>query len=249
MVLYDFFWFLIIPILILIFFDFLFLIVVLPLIRTVIFNIHFYVEYITKDSLFAYSRTLEKILTSNRKASEKYIFKIPLMNITNSDRVDTEYYLRELARYIWTIRLGSNDAGLKEYVYLIVLVLVFLSFFLLLHSVFYKLIWQLDGKNIYILSFLIVWLIYVIMRLKTITGSTYHHAHAKREWESKDIPSILNNVIIYNVSREDGVFVEKEYTKNAIMEDVKKNKDSKNLDRTIELSTTVLAAMIMQFIT
>ena len=249
LVLYDLCKFLIIPVLVLVFFDFLFLMIILPFIRTIIFNVHFYIEYISGETLFAHKRILHELIKTHRDAVEEYIFKMPRLDITDTERADIEYYLNKVARFIWTIRISSNNFKLKEYIYLVILVLIFLSFFLIFHSIYYKLIWQLNDKNVYILIFLIIWLIYVIMRLKTIVGSSYHYSQKTKEWESKDIPSILKEVIIYKFKKENGVIIEEEYTMGAIMADIKHSKDSKNLDNIIELSTTVLAAMVMQFIT
>jgi len=247
----DFFLMYYFPVLILVCADFLFLLYLLPFIRKLIFKINFYFEYISKTTLFHSSLTnKEAIAFSSTSPIESYVFLLPSIN--DEDKKEIKKYLTSLASFIWTIRLGVYSK-LREYVYLIVLLLVFVIGFILVYEVYYQVIVEVnpeDIKNRYILLYLLTWLIYVIMRLKTITGTHYNYTVFPTLWAKSNSPNVLDQIVIYGYKIEEGILVDKyEYTSRNISEDIESNRESKSLDSIIEFSTTVIAMMIMQFIT
>ena len=248
----DFFLMYYFPVLILVCADSFFLLYLLPFIRKSIFQINFYFDYISKKTLFKsfLINSKKEIALSGISPIENYIFLLPSVN--DDDKKEIKKYLTSLASFIWTIRLGVYSK-LREYVYLIVLLLVFVIGFILVYEVYYQVIIGIspeDIKNRYILLYLLTWLIYVIMRLKTITGTHYNYTVFPTLWAKSNSPNVLDQIVIYTYKIEEEILVDKyEYTSRNILDDIKSNSESKSLDSIIEFSTTVIAMMLMQFIT
>lgn len=250
-ILNDFFLMYYLPVLILLCSDYFFLRYLLPIIRKSIFKINFYFEYISKTTLFEQTSIYkENIAISSKYPKENYLFLLP--NVNDEDKLEIKNYLISLSSFIWTIRLGVYSK-LREYIYLIVLLLIFIIGFIIVYEVYYQSIIGInseDIKNRYILLYLLTWLVYVIMRLKTITGTHYNYTVFPNLWSNPNSPNVLDQIVIRSFKMEENILVdEQEYTSRNISEDIISNRESKSLDSIIEFSTTVIAMIIMQFIT
>lgn len=246
------------PVSFLLIFDLLFLVCLLPIIRKIILNIEFTFDFFSQDTIF--SPSLENFANrhqrNHQRIEEYYNFRLPLLYESNEGVSDkrNEYYLNKLANFIWTVRLGAKK-GMREYLYLIILVLFFTVYFLVFHEVYYLNILSVGenfypiSKDKYILFFYISWIIYLIMRLKSISGTNYNYKNYIRFWDSNRLPSVFDQVSIYKFKRDSGVmYGELEYIPELIVRDINTNKE-RNVEQIINFSTMVLAIIIMTFIT
>lgn len=268
---------LLIPILLLVIFDIIFVNLILPFLKNIVYPVIFDYAFITREMVFNvgyehsskhdHTSKIKRICSVPFSAREHYRFLLPRIFLDDEyNRVNIERYLKELSSLIWTVRLMQKPV--KEYLFLLLSLIVFVAFFIFVHKFYYfefmphlHKTYSLDfvslpHKSKYILVFLIIWIIYVIFRLKLITGTGFyiHHFQQIDTLNGSGAQFELNRIrAIYAINSEiylgNRHLLNQIYEGEALQADVEALKsNNSNTERVIEFATAILAMLIAQFI-
>ena len=249
----------IVPLIFLILFDYIFLMVVIPLLRKKIFCVDFYRSIFDVNTFFGDGNYAITTINKCIMPQKTYIFKMPTLYYGNnhfSIHQKEEYeFITKLSNYLWVIQLPLSSK-LKEYVYLLAQVGVFILFFFALYYFYFELgthnFFGGKNKNFYSLSFLIIWTAYTHYRLKSTNSTVFYQNYFNKYWGNfnNDFANLRALVVFEQYRTDGGILIsETEYTLEDIKEDIKKNKNNDTLDRVIEFATAIIAIMLMQYIT
>jgi hypothetical protein len=228
-----------IPLLILVLFDYIFLVSIVPCIKKLIFNIQIIEKAIDKNFLFSHT---SRIPSKLGKYKEVLMLSIP-DNDLREDKKDT----LDIKNFIWIIRLFSQKNEIRYFIYTLIMIIVIFSFLILFHRIYF--IGLFDQKGGYfVFIYLSLWLIYVVVRLRSLIGFDYF-LHIFKDYETKTkYYSYLRYLTIYKVDRT----IDKHniYTIQEILNDLNYIKQTvgKNLDYFISLVSTVLFMAILTFV-
>jgi hypothetical protein len=250
----DFFYLIIIPLGILVLADSYFMIQTLPTIRQFVYKVNYYREDFNRNVLFGTQKEYIPLL-ENSNPEKIFLFRTSTIYQTQNTR-GLNMLLTKVANYLWTVEL-EKQGQIKEYLYLVILVLIFVLYFLSFYQLYFVIFTQtffgVGTKSFYSLIFLIIWTLYVIYRLKSISGTSYYQSQSAKTWnkELTEFQSCATELTVYELRREQETFIcEKEYTVAQLLNDIQYNKrNDTTLEQVINIATAVIAMMIMQYIT
>ncbi len=238
----------IIPILFLIIFDFILLSFIIPPLKLLLLNIKFYLEYIDKNTLFD-RKDINKIelkgLFAYEKSKENYIISIPKTN----DKIDSS--LKNIINFLWLVRLYENRR-IRYFGYILAISTSLLLFYLITYQLYYKVclgIIQSEIKgNIYFIIFTLIWLIYSVIRLKTLAGLDFFEKFFTKYKTDANISDVLNYITIYRFEKLDNYSNPRiRFPKQIIINNgvgFKLNIE-KNVDYFVAFITTVLIMVVL----
>ena len=224
-----------VPIVILIFFDFIFLYLIVPSIKVLILDVDVVEEKFSKKSIF--NNKIEHELNSK---CNREIFMLSTPSVKdNSDPSD----ILDIQNLIWTIQLFDKK---RHFIYTSILMIISFIFLILLHKIYYMGV--LGNKNGYfVFIFFTIWLIYVVVRLRYLVGFEYFLKLFSSFLKVKYF-SYLRYMTIYKINETTGQC--RIYTIKNILKDLRTIKFSigKNIEYFIGLASTVLYIAILTFV-
>jgi len=249
----------VIPVTLLLLFDYILHRFLLPILKEYIFCIEFMKDNFDRQTLFhKESNDFIRLNTCRRSGlNENEIRSVFVFRISSQFcgdkrsffyRIETEA-LPRIANYIWLIRLPQYKA--KEYGYLISQLAIYVLFFLLTYRFYFDKLMNLKGKSFFILVFLIVWTLFVVYRLHSTNNTRFFADYWKKRWSNDFRNEILKSltVIERKVDKDGLIIFEKEYTQRKLKEDSSYARENSKLEWAINFFTAIIAFMIMQYIT
>jgi hypothetical protein len=236
-----------IPVFILLVFDFLFLSIFIHYIKVFIFNLKVHTQFINKQFLFAQKISDETQYNTPPRYSEYFIMALPTY-IKNRQKTNDEFEhkLLDMKNFIWIWRL-YKQSEMKPYVYFMAIVTIETFFIIIFYKLYY---WEyLDhSKGFFVFMFLLIWTIYLIVRLKSLLGLDYFRYLFTDYQKRIELRKIMRNLTIYQKDIFSNKF--KLYNIKDILKELSiiKNTLVKILDYFIGFVTTVLFVSILTFI-
>jgi hypothetical protein len=235
-----------IPIFILLLFDFLFLSIFIHYIKVFIFNLKIHIQFIDKQFLFA-QKISDETQYNTPRYSEYFIMALPTYIKNRQESNDRfEHKFLDIKNFIWIWRL-YRQSEMKPYVYFIAIIIIETFFIILFYKLYY---WEyLDhSRGFFVFMFLLIWTIYLIVRLKSLLGLDYFRYLFTDYQKRIELRKIMRNLTIYQKDIFSNNF-ELYHIKDILKElSIIKNTLVKMLDYFIGFVTTVLFVSILTFI-
>lgn len=234
----------VIPITLLIFFDLILLAYILPWLKILIFKVKFYREEVSRESLFGDKRnfkSLDGIYLSNT-SEENYIISLP------STLHSIDFGLKSLVNYMWILRLYQQPR-MKYFSYILALSIFILMFYLFSYEFYYKLCLKSEIKSdIYFIIFTVIWLVYAVVRLKTLVGLDFFEKTFLKLKDNAVLEPAFRYLAIYSFSQEDNIIGQRiHFSIEMLYKD--RIKFSTNIEKTVDyfiaFITTVLIMVIV----
>lgn len=185
----------------------------------------------------------KRIQNRCKGCNEGFVFILPS---TEEDKMQMYSGLLDIRNFIWILRL-YKQGEMKYFSYILGILLIEVTFFILLYRIYF--IGLLDTRNgFYVFMFLLVWLVYIVARLKALLGLNYFRYLFSDYQKIVELRPLMKYLTIYSIENKTNRL--KLYKVSEILQDISDIKDTiiKNVDYFIGFASTVLFVAIVTFV-